>query len=133
MREAYSPYVERIGRELAPMGANYDALIARGVVHVLPEPTGSGVRGVIVLIPLAGAMLVENVAVHPRYQRRGLGRRLMSFAEDQARAAGLREMSLYTNKAMTENVALYKHLGYVEVARKEEAGFRRVYMRKALQ
>jgi hypothetical protein len=33
---------------------------------------------------------------------------------------------------MTENVALYGRLGFVETHRREEQGFRRVYMAKLL-
>jgi hypothetical protein len=33
---------------------------------------------------------------------------------------------------MTENIELYKKLGYMETARKTEQGYQRVYMRKAL-
>lgn len=39
---------------------------------------------------------------------------------------------LYSHKLMTENIALYERLGYVEFARRAEFGFRRVYMRKAI-
>jgi ribosomal protein S18 acetylase RimI-like enzyme len=77
-------------------------------------------------------MFIENVAVHPDYQRRGLGRRLMAFAEQEARMAGVDEMQLYTNEAMQENIALYQHLGYEEMERREHEGFRRVFMRKRL-
>ena len=33
---------------------------------------------------------------------------------------------------MSENIALYRRLGYVEVARRREAGYRRIYMEKPL-
>ena len=77
-------------------------------------------------------MCVENVAVHPDHQGRGLGRRLLDFAEAEARAAGLPELRLYTNEAMTENLALYRHFGHEEVDRRAEHGYRRVFLRKRL-
>ena len=134
VRAAYTVYVPRMGREPAPMGADYAELIGRGVVYVLPGPEGEGgsVRGVLVAYPLEGAFFIENVAVQPRYQGQGLGRRLLELAEALARAAGFSELRLYTNELMTENLALYAHLGFAEYARGEEHGFHRVYLRKAV-
>jgi ribosomal protein S18 acetylase RimI-like enzyme len=132
VRAAYSKYLARVGREPAPMLADYPALIARGVVHVLPEPTAADMRGLIVLWPTDGAMFVENVAVHPHYQGQGLGRRLMAFAEERARAADLLEMRLYTNEAMTENLEFYCRLGFEETGRRLDEGYRRVFLRKTL-
>ena len=132
VRAAYATYVARMGREPAPMRADYPALIARGVVHVLHEPTTGDLRGLIVFWPMDGAMFVENVAVHPRYQGQGLGRRLMAFAEEQARAADLPEVRLYTNEAMTHNLAFYRRLGFEETGRGIDEGYRRVFLRKML-
>ena len=77
-------------------------------------------------------LLVENVAVGPAFQKRGLGRRLMAHAEAVASAAGYDMLRLYTNKGFAENVALYQRLGY-RVDREEEfkGGFT-VYMSKPI-
>jgi ribosomal protein S18 acetylase RimI-like enzyme len=64
-------------------------------------------------------LLVENVAVSPVFQGRGLGRKLMAHAETLARAAGFSELRLYTNQRFAENVALYRKLGY-RVDREED-------------
>jgi ribosomal protein S18 acetylase RimI-like enzyme len=101
------------------------------MAFIMRGPRG-GVRGVVVIRPEAGAMLIENVAVHPRYQRHGLGSRLMQFAEDRARASGLGELLLITNPIMTRSVAFYERLGFAEVDRHTAEGFERVFMRKAL-
>jgi hypothetical protein len=39
---------------------------------------------------------------------------------------------LYTNEKMTDNLSIYPKLGYVEVARRTENGFNRVYFEKSL-
>jgi ribosomal protein S18 acetylase RimI-like enzyme len=127
---AYRKYVERIGRKPAPMLASYPALIEHDAVFVLTE--GQLVCGVLVLAPQEGYMLLENIAIHPDVQGKGLGRRMMAFAEDRARAAGLSEMRLYTNERMVENLGYYRHLGYEETDRREVDGFHRVFMRKRL-
>ena len=49
-----------------------------------------------------------------------------------AYARYLSRLSLYTNEVMTENQAIYTHLGYREVGRHTEDGYRRVYMEKLL-
>jgi hypothetical protein len=56
----------------------------------------------------------------------------MDFAERRAITLGLTRLSLFTNEVMTENQAIYAHLGYREVARHTEDGYRRVYMEKLL-
>src|SRR5690348_7939609 len=110
--EAYAVYVPRIGRKPAPMTADYRALIAAGAVTVV-ELDGE-TAGVLVTHPDADHLLVENVAVAPPHQGRGLGRVLLDRAEAQARELGLPELRLYTNEAMVENLAMYPRLGYVE-------------------
>jgi len=127
---AYAKYVERLGRKPGPMLADYGALIDRGRVWVAAE--GAAVRGVLVLEPAPDHLLVWNVAVAPAFQGRGLGRRLLAFAEEEAARRGLRELRLFTNELMTENVAIYARLGYEETERRTEGPYRRVYMRKAL-
>jgi GNAT superfamily N-acetyltransferase len=130
VRAAYAHYVERIGREPAPMTADYEGLIDAGEVWV--ARAGEGVAGVLVLRLQPPALLVENVAVAPDRQGEGLGRALMAFAEDRARAEGLAEVVLYTNERMTENLRFYPALGYAETGRAVQDGFARVFFRKAV-
>ena len=130
VRAAYGHYVVRIGREPGPMRDDYAALIRDARVHVA-EREGR-VQGVLVLIPQDDAMLLDNVAVAPAAQGTGLGRLMLDFAERAALEAGYRAIKLYTNEAMTENIALYTRLGYAATHRGEENGLRRVYMRKSL-
>jgi N-acetylglutamate synthase-like GNAT family acetyltransferase len=130
VKDAYSIYLARNGKVPGPMRDDYAALIADQRVHVL-EANGE-IVGLVVLIPEARAMLLDNVAVHPRAQGRGFGVRLIAFAEQRARAAGLPALRLYTQDIMTENLALYSRLGFVETHRAKEIGLNRVYMTKAL-
>ncbi len=130
VRTAYAHYVPRIGREPGPMLDDYSALIQQGHVHVI-EHNGTA-QGVLVLIPEPTAMLLDNVAVSPDAQGLGLGRKMLEFAERTAMQSGYRTIKLYTNEAMTENIALYARIGYVETHRAVEKGLRRVYMAKPL-
>lgn len=127
---AYAKYLKRMGRTPAPMSAAYDTLIADGAVHVGRE--GARILGILVCYSTGSALLVENVAVQPGAQGHGLGRMLMAFAEERARQLGLPAVELYTNEAMTENLAFYPRLGYVETGRRLDEGYRRVFFRKEL-
>jgi ribosomal protein S18 acetylase RimI-like enzyme len=109
VRSAYAGYVERIGREPAPMAADNAALIARGEVWVVCE--AGRLVGVLVMRPDPPALFVENVAVLPEQQGRGVGRALMAFAEDHARAAGLAEVALYTNQKDDREPGLLRRPG----------------------
>jgi ribosomal protein S18 acetylase RimI-like enzyme len=128
VRRAYALYVPRMGQEPAPMLADYGALIDAGELHVL-EDAGAGVA-LIVLRPDEDAFFVENIAVDPLVQGKGHGRALLAFAEAEARRLGLAAIRLYTNAAMTENLAYYPRLGFRETDRREEDGYRRVFFEK---
>lgn len=125
---AYSMYLTRLDTPPAPMLRDYAPAVLHGEVWVAGIP----VTGLISLIPADDSLLIENLAVHPAAQGAGLGRALMDFAEQQARRLGLPRLALYTNEVMTENQAIYTHLGYRETARRSEDGYSRVFMQKEL-
>lgn len=127
---AYGGYVPRIGQPPGPMLDDYDALVTDGRVSVLQ--TGGQIAGAIVLLTREGYLLLDNVAVAPGFQGRGLGRALIAFAEDEARRLGFDELRLYTHVLMTENQALYARLGFEETHRGKQDGYDRVFMRKRL-
>jgi ribosomal protein S18 acetylase RimI-like enzyme len=87
---------------------------------------------VLTLYPREDHLFVENIAVHPGAQGHGLGRALMSFAEEEAARRGYTRTALVTHEAMTENQAIYARLGYTEVERRAEDGYRRIHMEKRL-
>ncbi|CAK9888782.1 MULTISPECIES: GNAT family N-acetyltransferase [Pseudomonas] len=125
---AYSPYIARIGARPGPMLEDYAPLIAARQVQLL-DVQGQ-VLGLLVLIAEEHALLIDNVAVHPRAQGRGYGRQLIEHAHACARQLGLPRIRLYTNQAMAENLGLYQALGYRETHRAVDQGFQRVFMDK---
>ena len=131
VRAAYAKYLVRMNREPAPMLADYEALIKKGVVYVLAE--GDIIQGVLVMMPEKKYMFVENVAVDPCFQGQGLGQVLMTFVEQQARNKQLNEIRLYTNELMTENLRFYHKLGFEEESRQVQDGYHRVFLRKGLR
>lgn len=128
-REAYSPYVERIGKEPAPMIADFEKQVRSGIVFVA-EDSSARVQGFIVFYMRDDHMHLENVAVSSEHQGEGIGKALIEFCETAARDEGLPTVELYTNEMMTENLTLYPRLGYREIGRWSEDGFNRVFFRK---
>ena len=94
---------------------------------------GAVITAIIVLLPTANHLLLDNIAVSPARQGLGLGRRLLAFAETEALRRGYREIRLYTHQTTVENQRLYASIGYQETGRGTEAGFDRVFMRKPLR
>lgn len=131
VQQAYRHYTARIGRQPAPMNADYGCAIADEMVWVVDIDDQVG--GIIVLHDASDHLLIDNVAVHPALQGRGIGLLLLDFAERHARARGLSQVRLYTNEQMTENLAYYPRRGYTEVDRRTEAGFSRVFFTKTLR
>lgn len=122
---AYAPYVPLIGRRPAPMDEDHAAQIAAGKVWISPPD------GIVVLAETPDGLLVDNVAVRPEAQGRGLGRALLDLAASEARRRGLDRLWLYTNAGMTANVAFYARLGWRETHRATQDGFARIFMEKA--
>jgi ribosomal protein S18 acetylase RimI-like enzyme len=128
---AYEHYVEHIGVTPAPMLDDYARVIEEHEVWVLEE--ADGLAAALVLVPKSGHLFVDNVAVHPAFQGHGLGRALLDLAAARAGDLGVSEMRLYTNAMMTENIALYRRLGWEETDRKHDGGYDRVFMRKSVE
>jgi GNAT superfamily N-acetyltransferase len=131
VQAAYAPYVPRIGHKPGPMLDDYPQLIRGKRVYVLVVE--EIIFGILVLVSQERSMLLDNIAVSPEVQRRGYGRMLLEFAEHCAADAGYDSISLYTNEAMVENIALYSRIGFIETHRAEEKGLHRVYMTKSLR
>jgi ribosomal protein S18 acetylase RimI-like enzyme len=127
---AYGHYLERLGGPPRPMTDDYEEVIRTRQVTIA-ERHGA-VAGVIVLAVTDEGFLIDNVAVHPSHRGSGLGRALLEFAEAEARRARFDSIYLYTHERMTENLALYARIGYVEYDRRSHGEFSLVYLRKQL-
>jgi len=127
---AFAPFTLQIGKPPAPMLADYAALIERRQVHLIAD--GGFVSAIVALEARADHLFVDVLAVRPEQQQRGLGRRLMAFAAEEARRRGLGELRLYTHQLMRGALGLYRALGYEETAKRVEDGYARVHLRKVL-
>lgn len=127
---AYRHYIDRIGKSPGPMLDDYAEVVQTSDAYVAEEQ--GTIVGVLVLVRSETGLLLDNVAVQPPSQRRGIGRRLIGFAEGRARELGYERLDLYTHALMTGNISLYRSMGYEETDRRTVRGYDRVYMRKAL-
>lgn len=130
-RAAYAKWVKLIGREPLPMTADYEQAVRThsfDLLHLQGE-----------LVALIETMMrpdhlwIENVAVAPAQQGKGLGSRLLAHVERRALVAGLQEARLLTNAAFAANIALYQRLGYrIDRTEPFRDGGTTVYMSKRL-
>ena len=128
--DAYEHWVERLGIVPRPMTDNYAEVLERFRVSVA-ERDGQ-VAGLVVYGEDEEGFVVDNVAVEPSHRGSGVGRALLRHAEAAAKDAGFDSVYLYTHELMTENIALYTRIGYVEYARRPVRDFHLVFMRKPL-
>jgi ribosomal protein S18 acetylase RimI-like enzyme len=130
VQAAYEHYVERIGMAPGPMTQDYAWVIGNRQVTV--AEVGETITGVIVFGVDEEGFVIENVAVHPSQRGRGLGRALVDLAEAEAVRAGFDAVHLYTHEQMTENLAWYSRIGYVEYDRRTQDDAPLVFMRKPI-
>ncbi|MFI6376146.1 GNAT family N-acetyltransferase [Streptomyces sp. NPDC050546] len=62
--------------------------------------------------PVEGALHIEQVSVHPRAGRRGVGRALLAHAAAHAREEGLTALTLTTFTDVPWNAPYYARLGF---------------------
>lgn len=122
---AYAGYRAQ-GIDLPPVSEGVAEDIAQSHVWVVRD--GALIAGGLILSMDRSCAYLQNVAVHPDYSGHGLGRRMMETALAAAKAHGCAEILLTTHAAIPANVALYRHLGWLEYARDES----RVHMRMLL-
>lgn len=128
-RAAYAKWVPLIGREPLPMRADHARAVAEHLVDLWEER--GELLALIETIPAADHLLIENLAVRPEAQGRGLGGRMLDHAGALARSLGLGELRLYTNAMFVENIAFYARRGFAETHREEVApGSVAVFMRR---
>lgn len=75
---------------------------------------------------------VTSLSVVERASRRGIGRALTVFAEEQARGRGVRVLTLNTRPTNAAAIALYEGLGYRRWKQVERPWGLAVFLRKTL-
>ncbi len=84
---------------------------------LLLAEAGNEAAGVVGLRPLDHAACeMKRLYVRPQWRRRDLGRRLTVAVIDEARRLGFQVMRLDTHESLTTAIALYRRLGFREIA-----------------
>lgn len=127
---AFKKYISKIGGTPRTMLRDYRQVIDQDQVWVVEG--NRAIVAVLVLAPGDRHFHISNLAVHPTWQRQGLGKALLHHAEQQSQQAGYGEIWLHTNETMVGNIRLYASLGYEEMYRQTYHTTASVYMRKSL-
>ncbi len=110
MQQAFEDYIARsLAEEIDCIAAYYSA---RGGSFWVAEQAGRlvGMFGLEAASPTA--MELRRMYVDPDVRRRGLGRALLQFAEDECRRRQCVRLELSTSALQTEALALYRSAGY---------------------
>jgi RimJ/RimL family protein N-acetyltransferase/GNAT superfamily N-acetyltransferase len=126
---AYLPNETFIQRPSLPRTADYDAILRKDEVWAIEG--AEGLDGAIVLKTDADAELF-SVAVTPSAQARGLGDKLMNFAERRAKALGFPVLKLYTNEKLIRQIDWYRRRGYQQTHVEDHGDRKLVHMTKTL-
>ena len=108
LRETPESLAARFDRGGAVFVAHLDGGIV-GAVCADPKPDGS--------------IYLDRLAVDPDRTGRGIARALVAAVEAFARAQGRDRVTLGVRLLLTDNIALFRHLGYAETGRKAHPGF----------
>src|ERR1700733_2618747 len=104
-RAAYAKWIAVNAREPLPMQADYKRTLAEHTIDLLI--VDGALAGLIETILRPDCLWIENVAVAPEQQGRGLGRLLLAHAEKRALEAECFEIRLLTNQAFAATLQLY--------------------------
>lgn len=127
MKLAYSIYLDRMdSTSIPPMDINYSDEIEQHPTWVID--CDGDITGGITIIFEEQYLSIANISVHPDFQGQGFGGTLLEFAENSAKENSYKEMRLATHVLLTENISLYRHLGWTEYDRDNI----RVYMKKVV-
>jgi putative acetyltransferase len=98
------------------LGDPENTILRRGgavfMAYVDEQPAGC-----VALIPMGeGVFELSKMAVAPELRGRGIGRRLLEYAVDQARRMGAKSLFLGSNSVLKNAVHLYESVGFRHVA-----------------
>jgi ribosomal protein S18 acetylase RimI-like enzyme len=130
VREGWS-YMGALAREPMFAPEEWDREVAE---HAPPNAMfvavddADDVLGFVAVHPAEGELYL--LFVDPRHAGRGVGRALLDMAHETLRAAGCREVFLYTHEQNARAIAVYEAAGYRRDGTVKESDFRGVRQRE---
>jgi ribosomal protein S18 acetylase RimI-like enzyme len=120
---AYARNRRLLGVEPLPLQADYGEILRDMEVWLAEER--DRLKGVLILEPRAGDLLIWSIAAAPDAQGQGLGQIMLDAAEVRARQLGHSEVRLYTGAVLDTLIGWYHRHGY-DVERHEDLPDRRI-------
>jgi GNAT superfamily N-acetyltransferase len=127
MNDRIDPPSSALALTAASLAAKAEAEIAYAAMD------GDMLLGCIFLRPETDCLYVGKLAIAPEAQGRGIGRQLLTLAEETASALGLPALRLETRIELIENHAVFGRWGFEKTAENTHPGFARttsIEMRK---
>ena len=125
--KAYEKYVERMGKEPAPMRP---IIQKEDVVFVCED--NKQVIAFAILVKVNDQITLDSIAVDPSHQKKGIGNNFIKFIEEYLMEQKVNKYQLYTNEMMFENIDWYQKIGFKIFKKVTEKGFNRIYFEKQL-
>ena len=136
LHEAFSFMSARISPPSSLHLLTLDSIALKAHSEALFLATARGeIVGCVFAAPKPDSLYVGKLAVHPDYQRTGIGQSLMDAVERYAVSEGIEALELNTRIELTENHSTFKAMGYLVTGEHSHEGYDRptyISMRKAL-
>jgi ribosomal protein S18 acetylase RimI-like enzyme len=89
-------------------------LLTHANSSALVETNNDSLRGFVIILYRKGSRIagIETIDVDPSAQRCGIGSRLLTAAETEMRARGIRRVRLEVSSQNAPAIQLYRHAGY---------------------
>ena len=125
--KAYEKYVERMGKEPAPMRP---VIQKEDVVFVCED--NKQIIAFAILVKINDQIILDSIAVDPPHQNKGIGNNFIKFIEQYLIKQKFDKYQLYTNEKMFENIDWYQKIGFKIFKKVTEKGYDRIYFEKEL-
>jgi len=125
--KAYEKYVERMGKEPAPMRPSIQK---EDVVFICED--NKQVIAFAILVKINDQIILDSIAVDPLHQKKGIGNNFIKYIEQYLIEQKINKYQLYTNEKMFENIDWYQKIGFKIFKKVTEKGFNRIYFEKQL-
>ena len=126
-QKAYEKYVERMGKEPAPMRP---VIQKEDVVFICED--NKQIIAFAILVKINDQIILDNIAVDPSHQKKGIGNNFIKFIEQYLIKKKFDKYQLYTNEKMFENIKWYQKIGFKIFKKVTEKGYNRIYFEKEL-
>lgn len=105
--------MDEIANSDLPTADDYAAYLTHGAIYVTTsDEDETTLTGFILLAPFENAGHIYEVSVHPKFQRQGIGGRLLAQANDWAQASGFNRITLTTFTNVPWNAPYYETKGF---------------------